>query len=60
MVCAFVICYNKPPILYFSIGKGGTRTNSVFANYGVGDFGNPFVWKRGFRGRGWRGGKRGH
>ena len=25
-----------------------------------GPAGNPFVWKRGFRGRGWRGGKRGH
>ncbi len=25
-----------------------------------GPAGNPFVWKRGFRGRGWRGGRRGH
>jgi hypothetical protein len=31
-------------------GKGGRG----------GPAGNPDVWKRGFRGRGWRGGKRGH
>jgi hypothetical protein len=48
----------------------GFRKNSGYTSRGAanprgrggrgGPAGNPFVWKRGFRGRGWRGGKRGH